>query len=371
MVLKFPCIDSVLAPKGRRRLAFFFAWLTALPAWAQVQVWAHHEQQASAGVLSAQQWLDSALKPQSKTEWIHSNSQVGWEYLSGRVTWGLAQNRSGYLSANRNALSLAAQHEVRERVDLSPPGQFALLASAQTLDSTVLSAGFHRSLSPHIDLRLTPHLHFIHDYQRSVGDLSLQTSDSQTRLQGHLQRVGTRHYGFLVNDQADAGWGWGLHMGLGLRSAWGHGRLDVSNLLGQLRFSNIHFSQRQFQVNSTNGRDLETSAIPSVQGQYGLTHSKENLPVLWQARFSPVAAPRLQLGLTAMGSDARWFLGYGHSIGQHRFWAQTVEAQNWSLAWETRLSDKWMVGAGVTGTRNQDPAFTRLLLRRVWSGAGP
>jgi hypothetical protein len=270
------------------------------------------------------------------------------------------------LSANRNALSLAAQDEARDRVDLSPQGQFGLSASVQTLESTIFSIGFKQALTANIDWRMTPHVHLIHDYQRSVGNLSLQTTGTQSRLEGQLQRVGTRHYGFLVNDQANAGWGWGVNMGLDLRSDWGHGRLDVNNLMSQLRFSNIHFSNRQYQVNSTNGKDVVLSDIPSLQGNYGLTQSQERLPVVWQARFSPVMASKMQMGITAMGSDARWLLAYGHSMGQHRLWAQTVEAQNWSLGWETQAFNKWTLGVGVTATRLNDAAFTRLLVRRVW-----
>ena len=366
MVQKFPCIDSMFAKKGRLRLTFFFAWLTAFSALAENQVFVQHDQQASSGVLSAKQWLDEGLRPKTKAEWIHSINQVGFEFQLGSMTGGIAQTRSGYLSANRNALSLAAQDEERGRFDLSPQGQFALSATVQTLESTIFSIGFKQALTSNIDWSLTPHVHFIHDYQRSDGNLTLQTPGSQSRLDGHLQRVGTRNYGFLMNDQADAGWGWGVNMGLGLQSEWGHGRLNVSNLLGQLRFSSIHFSNRQFLVNSANGKDVVLSDIPSLQGNYGLTKSRERLPVVWQARFSPVVAPNMELGITAMGSDKRWFLGYGRSVGQHRFWTQTVEAQNWSLGWETWLYEKWTLGATVTATRLNDAAFTRILVRRIW-----
>lgn len=366
MAQKSLCIDSVFAKKGRLTLAFFFAWLNASPAFAELQVFARHEQQSSAGVLSAKQWLDEGLRPQAKTEWVHSINQVGFEYQTGPVTLGVAQTRSGYLSANRNALSLAAQDEARERVDLSPQGQFGLSASVQTLESTIFSVGFKQALTANIDWRVTPHVHLIHDYQRSVGNLSLQTAGTQSRLEGQLQRVGTRHYGFLVNDQADAGWGWGVNMGLVLRSDWGHGRLDVSNLMGQLRFLNIHFSNRQYQVNSTNGKDVVLSDVPSLQGNYGLTQSQERLPVVWQARFNPVMAPKMQLGITAMGSDARWLLAYGHSVGKHRLWAQTVQAQNWSLDWETQAFHKWTLGAGVTAARLNNAALSRFLVRRAW-----
>jgi hypothetical protein len=366
MVQKFHFIDSIFAKKGRLRPTFFFAWLAATSALAENQVFVRHDQQASSGVLSAKQWLDEGLSPKSKNEWIHSINQMGFEYHSGSMAWGIAQTRSGYLSANRNALSLAAQDEEKGRFDLTPQGHFALSANIQTLESTVFSVGFKQVISSNLDWSLTPHLHFIHDYQRSNGNLTLQTSGSQSHLDGHLQRLGTRNYGFLMNDQTDAGWGWGVNMGLGLQSAWGQGSLDVSNLLSQLRFSNIHFSKRQFLVNSANGKDVVLSDIPSLLGNYGLTKSNERLPVVWQAKFNPVVAPNMQLGVMAMGSDTRWFLGYGHSFGQHRFWTQTVGAQNWSFGWDTWLYEKWTFGATVTGTRMNDAAFTRVLIRRTW-----
>jgi hypothetical protein len=366
MALKSRSIDGMTVKKGRLRLAFFFAVVSAGSARAELEWSASHQQQASAGVLSAQQWIDGRLSLSSPFEWVHAKSQIGVAKHGADWSLGVARSRAGYMSANRNALLLSAQDELNDRVDLSTQGQFALGATVHTLESTVFSARLKHAFSDDVVLTLTPHLHVIHDYQRSEGHLSLQTVGTQSRLQGSLRRVGTRNYGFLVNDQANAGWGWGLDAGLRVRSAWGDTQLDASNLLSQLRFSNVHFSNRQYDVNTNNGTDLVLSEVPSVQGVYGLTKTSEKLPVAWQMRFVPVMATDASLGLTAMGSDIRWFVAYGQQIKRYRWWMQTVETKNWSLGGDVQLSDRWLLGTGVTATRFNNPTFTSLYLKAVW-----
>jgi hypothetical protein len=366
MALKSRSIDGMAAKKGRLRLAFFFAVVSASSARAELEWSASHQQQASAGVLSAQQWIDGRLGQSSPFEWVHAKSQIGVVKHWADWSLGMARSRAGYMSANRNALLLSAQDELNDRVDLSTQGQFALGATVHTLESTIFSARLNHAFSDGVALTLVPHLHVIHDYQRSEGHLSLQTVGTQSRLQGSVRRVGTRNYGFLVDDKANAGWGWGMDAGLRVRSDWGETQLEASNLLSQLRFSSVHFSNRQYDVNTSNGSDLVLSETPSVQGIYGHTKTSEKLPIAWQVRFVPVMATNASLGLTAMGSDVRWFAAYGQKIKRYRWWMQTVETKNWSLGGDVQISDGWSLGAGVTATRLNNPAFTSFHLKAIW-----
>jgi len=275
-------------------------------------------------------------------------------------------NRSGYLSSNRNALALAAQDERNDIVDLSPQGAFALFATSHALTSTVMSLGWRHDFNDAITLNLRPHVHWIHDYQRSEGQLSLKTSGTQSRLQGSLSRVGTRNYGFLVDDRANKGWGWGLDLQIRWDSAWGVAQLNAENLLGQLRFSNVHYSNRQYDVNATDGQNLVVSDVPSLQGTYGFGGRNEKLPVAWRLGFQPTHLKGWDIGLSAMDADARWTLGYSRAWDIHRWWFRTVEAQNFGIGWQTQIGPKWSFGVGATATRTNNPTMSSLYLQGRW-----
>lgn len=366
MAKKCRSIDRFTAKKGRLSLTFFFAVALVTSAQAEVELLAAHEQHASAGVLSAKQWLHTGLAQASRDEWVHTKSQVGAFKRGEQWRLGVVRTRAGYLRANRNALLLSAQDELLDRVDLSTQGAFQLTATVHTLDSTVLSARWSHALSEEIQLTLEPHVHLIHDYQRSEGNLSLQTQGSASRLTGSLNRVGTRDYGFLVDDRTNSGWGWGMDLALASRRDWGDVRLDVSNLLSRLKFSSIHFSRRQYDVNTNNGQDVVVSEIPSLQGTYGVTQKSEALPVFWRLRLQPSPLKHATFGLVGLDSDVRWTAAYTLAYQRHSFLFETVQAQNWRVGFEGRLTDQWTVGFGVTGTRSGDPVLSGLYLRGVW-----
>jgi len=366
MALKFHFIDALCVCEGQRSLAFFFALAASACAQAQVQFWAANDQHSSAGAMAARQWADEGLMQPSRTEWAFAKSQLGAVKSSGALSWGATLARANYLRTNRNALTLAAQNELKSGVDLSPQGHFELEATSQTLTSTVLSMAWTQALNDAVSLTLRPHVHWVHDYQRSEGRLALRTTETQSRLQGNLFRVGTRHYGFLVDDRDHVGWGWGVDMRLHWAHELGAVQLDADNLMNQLRFSSFRFSNRQYDVNSSNGKDVVVSDIPSLQGTYGLSRGHEKLPVFWRLNFQPEFAQGLSMGWVGLGSDARWTLGMGRQWGQHGGWLRTVEAKNWSVGWDVSMGDGWSVGMGITGTRLDNPALTSLQVKGVW-----
>jgi hypothetical protein len=366
MAKKSRSIDRFTAKKGRLGLTFFFAVTLVTSAHAEVEFLAVHEQHASAGILSAKQWLHSGLAQASRDDWVHAKSQVGFFKRDERWGVGVVRARAGYLSANRNALLLSAQDELLARVDLSAQGAFQLAAKVHTLDSTVFSARWSHALAQGTQLTIESHVHLIHDYQKSEGDFSLQTQGRASRLTGTLRRVGTRDYGFLVDDRVNAGWGWGMDLALASSRDWGDVRLDISNLLNRLEFSSIHFSRRQYDINTSNGEDVVVSEIPSLQGTYGVMQKNEKLPVFWRLRVQPLAVKQATFGLVGLDSDVRWTAAYTLPYRRHSFSFETVQAQNWRVGFEGRLTDQWSVGAGMTGTRWGDPVLSSFYVRGVW-----
>lgn len=335
---------------------------------AELAFFASTRQEASAGVLSEKHWINESLKSFSSTEWIQLKTLAGASKKQGEWQWTLSRSRLGYLSANRNALHLAAQDESRDQVDISTQGVFSLHAKVHSLSSTVIAVSKLHRLNERVSIEVTPHLHHIHDYQRSEAYLNLQTQGTQSRLTGHLTRVGTRNYGFLINDRPDSGFGWGVDAKILMEYDWGKIRWDAANLLGRLHFKSVHESSRQYDVVAADGKDIVVSEIPSIQGTYGVTSRKEKLPVVWRFGVSPSQIRGLDVGLIALGSDARWTVGYGLQIkNQHRIWAQTVEAVNWSVGWDASITSRWNAGVAMTGVRSGGgPVLSSLYVRGVW-----
>jgi hypothetical protein len=366
MVKKFPFIDLRQVSKGQRILAFFLTGCLAGPVRAETVLFATYEQQVSSGTLATSHWLNKRADASGQKDWLWAKSQVGAMKHQDRWTLGLTRTRSGYLHANQNALFLAAQNQRNGRVVLTDPGPLALTAQVHSLDSTVLSVQWRQPLGTQFQLSLTPHVHMVHDYQKSVGDFSWQTTDQTSRLKGSLQRVGTRDYGFLLNDQANSGWGWGLDMGLKASSRWGDVQWDVSNLWSQLRFSAVHYSNRQYDLSIRNGQDVVISDMPSLQGQYGVAHGRGALPAVWRVAIKPSLDRQATVGLMGMNADARWFAAYALPYKQHSLWFQTVQGQNWGVGWDGRLTPHWTAGLGLTGTASGHPSLTSLYVKGAW-----
>lgn len=366
MASKFRFIDVISTLKGQRQLAFFFVIMVHTQANAELTLFTQAEQHASAGALSSKQWVSEGLNPDSGTEWIHLKSLWGMAKETGSLTFGLAMNRSGYLSSNRNALALAAQDERNNSVDLSPQGAFKLFATSYALKSTFMSVQWRHAFNDVLAIEISPHVHLIHDYQRSDGQLSLSTEGAQSRLRGTLSRVGTRDYGFLVDDRPNKGWGWGLDLKARWVSAWGLTQFKADNILGQLRFSNVHFSNRQYDVNTADGKNLVVSDVPSLQGQYGMGKRTEKLPVVWQLSLHPHFLRGWDVGVSAMDTDVRWAVGYNHTVNAHRWWIRTVEMENLGVGWETEIGSKLSLGLGVTATRPDNPTMSSIYVRGRW-----
>ncbi len=192
------------------------------------------------------------------------------------------------------------------------------------------------------------------------------TSGTESRLQGTLLRVGTRDYGFLMDDRANKGWGWGLDLTMRWAGTWGVTQLTTDNILGQLRFSNVHYSNRQYDVRSIDGKSLVVSEVPSLQGRYGVERRTEKLPVAWRLSLQPENFKGWDVGLSGMDTDARWTVGYSKSVNPYRWWIRTVEAKNWGVGWEAQIGSRWSLGVGATATRLDNPTMTNIHLRRRW-----
>ena len=297
---------------------------------------------------------------------MHYRMDVGVAHAKGDWEFELAKTRQGYLVGNGNALFLAAQDKAGMDIDLTTPGRFAIRAETWSLDAYRLAANYRFKPSPQLTFNIEPHLLHIQDYQHARGELGLFNESNTNQLQGQLNRVGTRHYGYLIQDQPDAGWGMGLHFKGRWESPLGQVDWRVQNLYSQLRFSTLHYSNRQYQVQTQSGQ-IKVSDIPSVTGNYGLGARHESLPMAWQMLLNPGHHPDIRLGLVGMERQARLLLRYERGWDTGRWWLQTIQADNWSAGLIWSVLPQLEVGMAIGATdRLRSPMLTSIQGRMRW-----
>lgn len=366
MAKKFLSSDSSLClHKGQPLLALFAAFIS-LQAAAQTSAFVDAQTLSSAGQLRASHWLSESLQPSNPSHWMHYRMDVGLTHAKTDWEFELAKTRQGYLVGNGNALFLAAQDKAGMDVDLTTPGRFAIRAETWALNANKLASLYKWRPVQEFTLRIEPHLLQIQDYQHANGELTLLNQAASNQLQGQLNRVGTRHYGYLLQDQPDAGWGMGLHLDGRWKSPFGQVDGRIQNLYSQLRFSTLHYSSRQYQLQTQAGQ-IKVSDIPSLTGTYGLGARRESLPMVWQLLLNPVGLQDVRLGLVGMERQARLLFRYERGWNTGRWWLQTIQADNWSAGLTWSVLPQLELGMAVSTTdRLRSPMLTSIQGRMRW-----
>jgi len=366
MAEKFLFSDpSLCLKKGQQSLALF-AVTISLHSSAQTTLFADAQSLSSAGQLRASHWMSESLQPSSQTHWMAYHMDMGLTYAKNDWELELAKTRQGYLVGNGNALLLAAQDDAGMEINLSTPGRFSINAQTWVIDAYRLKFLYKFNLSDGLDFKVEPYLLQIQDYQHARGELTLLNETATNQLYGQLNRVGTRRYGYLMQDQPDAGWGMGLNLKWMWLSPVGRLETGIQNAFSQLKFSTLHYSDRQYQVQAQGGQ-IKVSDIPSLTGIYGLREQRESLPIVWQLLLSPTDFPGVRLGVVSMKNQERLFFKYERGLDKGRWWVQTVQADNWSAGLMWSFFHQLELGMAVSTTDQlRSPVLTSLQARMTW-----
>lgn len=339
--------------KGQRLLAFFlgsstFAGLMALPPAAAHEISAVVNHKSSAGLFYEEQWRNKGMRTQHRNVVSSLDASVG---ATAQMDWGdlrIAKQYKGYYQGASNVLFLAAMSEQSNKFQVPQhDGYYSLNADLHVLDATQVSFAKHMQWGLH-SFTLRPHVMSIHEYQAFKTRGGLQVQGSDARIQGGVfERVGTRDYGFLVNDKKDSGWGWGVDVEGHLQHGPWQLHMQLNNLLSQLRFSTVHYSRDVYNINAVNG-EIQISGNSSMTGTYGHKRSTERLPVQTWSALSHQSWKWLQGGLYSVGADAAPWLGVQWEQGAWSAQATTIQGRNLSVAaaWQSPMGVS--MGAGVT-----------------------
>ena len=359
-------IDRVGNQKGQRLLAFFLLLTTAQTAVAH-EISATLDHQSSSGLAYKEHWLDKGLRTDAKTVASSLNASAGATAEVAGWDLEVAAKFKGYYVGNENVLYLAAMAETSNKFAIPHSGTYSLNGNLQMLQARQVTIGKKLQLGSNLQLHLKPHIFTIEDYQsaRARGELSVNGQDAN--VHGTLNRVGTRRFGFLMNEKEDHGWGWGLDIaGTYTPGPW---RLDfkANNLVNQLRFSSVHDSDRSYNVNAVNGEiEIKRHNSFSMTGEYGHRTSTERLPVQTQIALSHSDWSHWQTGLYSVSDRVVPWLAYQHSFGPFYARATTMQFQNLSLdlSWLTPRGSG--IGVGVTLADNGKPRVGQLMAKVVW-----
>lgn len=363
------CTNPSCNIKGQPKLALFFALAVLYPptGWGQTTLQIGHEQWASSGYLKAEHWLNKSLKDTS-TQWIAAQTTVKIDHPISTWSFSMGRTRQGFLEASTNALLVSAENEVDKSVDLHTPGRFDLAAQVWQLDATTLAAKHRFKPTESVHIEIEPYIQTVHDFQFSQGRLTLnnQSTVGASQLMGSVERTGTRHYGYLINDRPDNGWGMGLNLSVCWESSLGSLNGSFRNLANRLTFSTIHHSKVNYNISAT-GDQINIADLPSISGSYDISSAKQSVPIFWDLSFTPASLQKASLGMIGVGHRSAWTAAFTYTQGDDHYWVRTVGNKNWTLGFNRKWISGWSAGLAASwANASIQPAITKLTLLKSW-----
>ena len=319
--------------------------------------------QSSQGLLERRHWEREALQADAprvaaaQRAFLTAGAELGaWPVF-------IAYGSKAYFEGSANVLALTAAAQSSGQVQLPLQGHYSLQGRFSALRSTDIGVARTFSWSGQAALTVRPYVSLVENYQRIEGSGAVEASGGNATVKATVQRVGTRDYGFLVQDRPDSGWGVGLDLGLSLAQGPWALRLDVDNLLSRLQFATVHYSRRQYDVQASQGvLVLKDAGQFSMTGQYGFEHKDERLPVQTRWALSHAGWPGWSAGLFSVGQQASPWLAYQVDAGRMRYRAQTMAFNNLALEAAWTAESGLRLGAGVTLNGQRTPVLGLLSL---------
>ena len=342
--------------------AFFLLTLSAAASAYDLSL--NLEHQSSQGLMTTSQWKGKALEPAAPQVISAYRATVSASHEMADLTWFAEHSAKAYFNGSSNVLALAASVEDSGQFQLPASGRYKLDGKFSALRSTDIGILKKISWSDQVTLTLRPYLSLIEHYERIEGSGVIDAQAGDATVNGRVSRVGTRDYGYLVQDRPDSGWGLGLDLGLSLRQGPWSLQVNAENLLHRLRFSSVHYSQRQYDVVARQGQlVLKDMGEFSMTGQYGIDKRQERLPVHTFWTLTNADQHGWRGGLFSVDERISPWLGYRIESGRMSYEVQTMALNNLTLGALWSPSPAVQLGAGLTFAQHNTPALGQLTLR--------
>lgn len=322
------------------------------------------EHQSSHGLMTVRQWKGEALEQVSPHVISAYRARVSASHEASDQTWFAEYSNKAYFNGYSNVLALAASVEDSGKYQLPASGRYHLDGKFSALRSTDIGILKRATWSDQAVLTVRPYLSLVDHYERIEGSGEIDTQARDATVKGSVSRVGTRDYGYLVQDRPDSGWGLGLDLGLSLRQGPWLLQVDAENLLSRLQFSSLHYSQRQYDVAARDGQ-LVIKGVGefSMMGHYGVGKRQARLPVHTFWTLTHAEQRGWRGGLFSVDERISPWLGYRIESGRTSYEIQTMALNNLSLGALWSSSPAVQLGAGLTFAQKTTPALGQLTLR--------
>lgn len=330
------------------------AWEASLSS----QTWSSH------GLMDTDHWIQQPLRLQPHAVDIVFRKDLA---LTRPVSFGeltLSHSTRGFYQGDANVLTAMALNALPGAFPLPTTGRYPLQARSQQLVSNDLGLARSFELAASLKLEGRIRLSYVLDYQRTLGQAELRVDARDARLEGQIRRWGTRRYGYLVDDQADAGQGVGVDAKLHWQPGPWQVQARVENLWNHLRLNPMHFSERIYDVRARDGElVIRTGNDFSMTGTYGLTRASERLPAWTQISVQHAAWPSMEGGLLQL--NQRWipWLSYRTAPARWLWGLSSVGGRNFTLEglWSPANGTQW--GLGLTWTADGRAALGQFQIR--------
>lgn len=274
-------IDRVNSKKGQRLLAFFLLLGSSHQFAFSHEIDVKVKHISSSHFFYPEDWKNKGWQSDKKTTSGSINLSAAGLASFSFFDVEVSKNFKFYYKGSENVLYAAAVSEQSSKISIPKSnGVYSLDAEQYQLESQQIAFIKNFKINENLSLKLKPHFFSIESYQHNETNGDLSVNGKNAKAAGTFKRIGTRRYGYLVNEAEDKGWGWGLDVGGAAKRGNWHMDFELNNLLSQLRFSTIHYSNRVYNIDAVNGAiQIKRHGNFSMTGDYGHHKTTEKLPL--------------------------------------------------------------------------------------------
>lgn len=320
-----------LVKKGQRQLAFLLALLSPISYVYGQSIFAGGVHKSSADLFYPEEWKSKGLRKDGQKIASHFDVGAGASVVAYDFDFELAQKLNGYFLGNGNIVFVGAK---KKSIKLPVvDGIYPLNGEYFFLSSQRFTAAKDIQFSESFKIRIEPHVYSISDFHYAKSDMKLTVNGKKAQLSGDLLRIGTRKFGFLRNEAKDSGWGWGLNVQADYEAGPWELSARVNNLLSQMRFSVIHYSDRTYQASLQGGQVVDSGfAEYALKGKYGLMKENRHLPMQTDITVKNSYYPNFSFGVYGIDNFFVPWVGWEVGFGDWGFAVSSMKLKNLTLS---------------------------------------